>query len=339
MQHVIGRAGLPSQDHSKTGPGSGAPSKIEGLEVLSYSIHTPTDTINYIKVGTDTVTAKPTILFLQGSLPSPLIFDMGSFKHINLPFDHATLASDYNVVEISMPKTPVEAGEDHLNADYDYVPDTASPRSFSPAYLNANYLENYVDRADQVIADLMTKSWVMMDSLILIGHSQGAKIAAVVAAGNKHVACVALLGFNAYGRYDEMVRRERERLKSGQVSDEEYLADMDSLYQRWKDISATPNDAENGHLNWTTFSIDYIPYLMKIQAPVFIGYGTGDLGAANCDLLPLEFISHGKTNYTLKPYFGMDHNFFDLKDGESDRKGEGHWTEVVQDVLVFATGH
>lgn len=327
---------VPRNDHAKAALVSGTPSKIEGLDVLSYSIHTPSDTIEYIKIGTDTTTAKPTILFLQGSLPAPLIFNMGSYKHINLPFDHAALAAEYNIVEISMPKTPVEVATGHLNADYNYVPDTASPGSFSKAYLKGNYLENYVERAELVIADLMTKQWVLKDSLILIGHSQGAKVAAVVAVGNRQVACVALLGFNAYGRYDVYVRNERGRLRSGQVSDEECLADMDSLYQRWKDINATPNDAGKGHLNWTTFSINYVPYLLKIQAPIFIGYGTEDLGAANCDLLPLEFISHGKTNYTLKPYFGMDHNFFELKNGVPDRRGGAHWTEVVQDVIEFA---
>ena len=175
------------------------PSKIDGLDVLSYAIHTGTDTIEYIKVGTDTVTAKPTVLFLQGSRPSPLIFDMGTFKQVNLPFDAAALSEHYNVVEISMPKTPVIEGPEHLNADYDYVPDTARTDAFSPAYVKANYLENYVGRAELVITDLIKQPWVKKDSLILIGHSQGAKVAAFVASENKHICSVALLGFNAFG--------------------------------------------------------------------------------------------------------------------------------------------
>lgn len=323
-------------DQPKAGAGAGTPSKIEGLDVLSFSIHTPTDTIDYIKVGTDTTAAKPTILFLQGSLPAPLIFDMGTFKQVNLPFDASLLIKQYNVVEISMPKTPLSAGLDHLDADFNYVPDTAKPNIFSPTYLQANYLDNYVARADRVIADLMERSWVKKDSLILIGHSQGAKVAAVVAAENKHIASVALLGFNAFGRYDELVRRERNKLRSERLTSAEYQARLDSLYRRWKAIHASPNDAASGHLAWTTFSIDYVPYLLRIDVPIFIGYGTEDPIAENCDLLPLAFISHGKSNYTLRPYVGLDHNFFELRNGIPDHKNGAHWARVIGDVLQWS---
>ncbi|MGB6048266.1 MAG: hypothetical protein WBG34_11770 [Flavobacteriales bacterium] len=250
-------------DQPKAGAGAGTPSKIEGLDVLSFSIHTPTDTIDYIKVGTDTTAAKPTILFLQG-------------------------------------------------------------------------MDNYVARADRVIADLMERSWVKKDSLILIGHSQGAKVAAVVAAENKHIASVALLGFNAFGRYDELVRRERNKLRSERLTSAEYQARLDSLYRRWKAIHASPNDAASGHLAWTTFSIDYVPYLLRIDVPIFIGYGTEDPIAENCDLLPLAFISHGKSNYTLKPYVGLDHNFFELRNGIPDHKNGAHWARVIGDVLQWS---
>lgn len=321
---------------TKLGSETMKPSKIEGLDVLSYAIHTPLDTIEYIKVGVDTITAKPTILFLQGSLPAPLIFDMGTFKQVNLPFEASLLTKHYNVVEISMPKTPVSAGMVHLDGDFNYVPDTAKRSVFSPAFLQASYLDNYVARADHVIADLMERPWVKKDSLILIGHSQGAKVAAVVAAENKHVAAVALLGFNAFGRYDESVRRERAKLNSGQLTGAEYQAHLDTLYQRWKDINATPNDASSGHLAWTTFSIDYVPYLLRIDVPIFIGYGTIDPIAENCDLLPLAFISHGKSNYTLKPYVRLDHNFFELRNGMPDQKNGAHWEDVVGDVLRWS---
>lgn len=326
----------PSQiDQPKAGIDGGTPSKIEGLDVLSFSIHTPTDTIEYIKAGTDTTAAKPTILFLQGSLPAPLIFDMGAFKQVNLPFDASLLNEQYNVVEISMPKTPLIAGLDHLDGDFNYVPDTAKPNIFSPAYLQANYLDNYVARADRVIADLMERSWVKKDSLILIGHSQGAKVAAVVAAENNHIASVALLGFNPFGRYDELVRRERNKLRSERLTGAEYQARLNSLYRRWKAINATPRDAASGHLAWTTFSIDYIPYLLRIDVPIFIGYGTEDPIAENCDLLPLVFISHGKSNYTLKPYVGLDHNFFESRNGMPDHMNGANWLRVIREVLQW----
>jgi len=313
---------------------SGA-TKIEGLDVYYFAIYTETDTIEYIKIGTDTLTAKPTILFLQGSLPSPLVFDLGSFKPINLPFDYKALTDKYNMIEITMPRTPVIAGKGHLNQQYCYVPDTADEDSFKTSYLRDNYLQNYVDRTNHVIADLLKRQWVLQDSIHLIGHSQGAKIATVVASENSHVASVALLGFNAFGRFDEYIRRERQKLKSGQISGEEYKKNIEAHYQRWAEINETPKDFEKGHNAWTTFSIDYTPYLFKINIPIFIGYGTEDIIADNCDLLPIKFIQNGKTNLTLKPYIGLDHNFFELKDGKPDYKNGKRWTDVVKDIVKW----
>jgi pimeloyl-ACP methyl ester carboxylesterase len=193
-------------------------------------------------------------------------------------------------------------------------------------------------RTDQVITDLMRKSWVKKDSLILIGHSQGAKVAAVLAAENKHVAAVALLGFNAFGRYDEYVRRERKTLSSGKHTGAEYQARLDSLYQRWKDINASPNDVTSGNLAWTTFLYRLRPVLAPDRCPDLHRLRHQDHIAENCDLLPLAFISYGKSNYTLKPYVGLDHNFFELRNGVPDHKNGAHWGDVVGDVLQWSGG-
>lgn len=311
------------------------PKKIEGLDVYSYAIYTETDTIEYIKVGADTLTTKPTLLFLQGSLPLPLIFDLGNFKHVNLPFDYKILTDKYNLVEIAMPRTPVVAGREHLNHQYCYVPDTADGNSFKKSYLRDNYLENYIKRTNHVIADLLKKQWALKDSLLLIGHSQGAKIATAVAAENRSVTSVALLGFNAFGRFDQYIRRERQKLQSGQITGDEYKSNIEAHYQRWTEINNAPGVFEKGHNAWTSFSIDYLPYLLKINIPIFIGYGTEDIIAENCDLLPIKFIENGKTNLTLKPYVGLDHNFFELKDGVPDRRNGGHFSEVINDIITW----
>lgn len=53
--------------------------------------------------------------------------------------------------------------------------------------------------------------------------------------------------------------------------------------------------------------------------PIFVGYGTRDITARYCDLLPLDFIRHQKTNLTHKPYLGYDHGFFKVgSDGKPD---------------------
>ena len=303
-----------------------AQNQIEGVDALAFSIKTDNDTIEYLKIGADIDTPKPTIIFLQGSLPSPLIIDLDSFKHINIPFDFKNLIIDYHLVIISMPKTPLIIAKEYLNKSYSFITNQSDEYSFFDEYLKNNYLDNYVNRTNAVIKDLRLKKWVNKDEIHLIGHSQGAKIATVVASENQQVKSVSLLGFNAFGRYETKLRRERIKLKSNLIEAKEYKANIKNLYERWEDINNTPNDFKKGHNSWASFSIDYTPFLLKIDIPIYIGYGTNDIIAENCDLLPLKFIEESKRNLTLFPYVGLDHNFFNVE-------REKFWDNVMGDII------
>jgi len=303
-----------------------AQNQIEGVDALAFSIKTDNDTIEYLKIGADIDTPKPTIIFLQGSLPSPLIIDLDSFKHINIPFDFKNLIIDYHLVIISMPKTPLIIAKEYLNKSYSFITNQSDEYSFFDEYLKNNYLDNYVNRTNAVIKDLRLKKWVNKDEIHLIGHSQGAKIATVVASENQQIKSVSLLGFNAFGRYETKLRRERIKLKSNIIEAKEYKANIKNLYERWEDINNTPNDFKKGHNSWASFSIDYTPFLLKIDIPIYIGYGTNDIIAENCDLLPLKFIEESKRNLTLFPYVGLDHNFFNVE-------REKFWDNVMGDII------
>lgn len=310
-------------------------SKLEGLDVLVYTVPAEEDSIQYIKIGTDTTSVKPVLLFLQGSLPVPLIIDFEDFKHVGIPFQYSELIDDFHLAVISMPHTPVTARRNELDGQYCFVTDTALPHSYSRDYLKGNYLENYVARARSVIRDIGGQPWATNSEIHLAGHSQGAKVAAVTASENRDIATVSLLGFNAFGRFDERIRRERAALRLNRISGSEYLDNIQAHYERWEEINRDPDNFENGNLNWTSFSIDYTPYLLRIDRPLFVAYGTEDLSAENCDLLPLIFIENQKSNLTLKPYPGLDHNFFELIDGTPAYKTGGHWTNVIHDLAEW----
>lgn len=309
--------------------------QIAGVWAYQYSLPTPVDTVGYIQLRADTLTPKPTMLFLQGSLPVPLIVDFeqerGLYRHVLLPFDYAQYLDEYHIVVIAMPHTPILANSNQLDGQYCVVTDKAEPNSFSSAYLRANVLDNYVRRTLTVLRHLQTQPWVDADNIHIVGHSQGAKIAAVVAAEEPSVASVSLLSFNPYGRFDERVRKERESLKLGRVSPEEYRERTDQLYERWQHIVEDSTNFMAGNNAWISFSIDYTPFLLKIEMPVLVAYGTADLSAENCDLLPLKFIRAGKNNLTLKPYPNWDHNFFD----PNNRESGPNWDLVMNEVVLW----
>lgn len=306
---------------------SSAQTPISGTDCLRFEVIGSAENIGFIQAAPDTSEVKPAMVFLQGSLPVPLIIDAGEYKHVVLPFDYKEVARNFHLFVIAMPHTPVEAPMAQLNEQYCYVPDSTRSPGFDENYLRSNYLENYTNRTARVIREIQKLNWVD-GSVHLVGHSQGAKIAAVVAAESQEVTSAALLAFNAFGRYDEKIRKDRHALKSGQITGEEYLQRLEAHYEVWENIQSNPNDFESGNNAWTSFSIDYTPYLLKTEVPLWVGFGTEDVSAENCDLLPLHFLSTGKENLTLQPYPGWDHNFFD-----SD--GRMHWNEVMGDVVEW----
>lgn len=304
-----------------------AQNPITGTDCLQFEIISNADNIDFIQVAADSAVVKPAMIFLQGSLPIPLVIDVGDYKHINLPFDFKKVVQEFHLFVIAMPHTPVEATMAQLNDQYCFVPDSTRSPGFDKNYLASNTLENYTSRTSQVIREIVKLSWV--DGKIhLVGHSQGAKIAAVVAAENESVKSAALLAFNAFGRYDERIRNERQSLKEGTITGEEYRQRLDDHYARWQHMHQNPDDFESGNNAWVSFSINYLAYLLKTEIPLWVGFGTEDISAENCDLLPLHFISSGKNNLTLQAYPGWDHNFFD-----SD--GAMHWDDVMGDVVEW----
>jgi len=311
--------------------------KISGSSAYLYNLPHEINysEVQFISIGDTLSDTKPTLIFLQGSLPIPLIIDFDSFKHINLPFNYRKLIDSYNLVVISMPYTPVVVKKAELNSQYCFITDSTDALSYSELYLKVNVLETYVERTIDVINHLRTSQNLTATPLYLIGHSQGAKVASVVASKHPDINGVALLGFNAFGRFEEQIRRLRSALYSKQVTFEFYEDKLSRLYDQWK---LMVNDSQNyleGHHTWISFSIDYTEFLKQIKCPVYIGYGTEDIIAENSDLIPLTLIEGGNTNYNIHPYLGLDHNFFATQNGKPDRKSGGHWTVVITDVLKW----
>lgn len=304
---------------------------ISGLSAQQKEKYIPfhASGVDYILVGNDTNKQKDALIFLQGSLPIPLVINMDNGEYILLPFNYQKLSEQYHVYVITMPHTPIAAQANQLNKQYCYIPNRGNPNKFSEEYLKANILETYVSRTNTVINDIKQKHW-NANKVHLIGHSQGAKIAAVVASNNNSVSTVAFLGFNAFGRFDEQIRK----LRLKQLPQKEYESQLNLLYNDWKHIKSNADNWQDGLNSWVSFSIDYTPYLLNINCPMFIGYGTQDIGASNSDLIPLKLVDAGKTNFTIKPYVGLDHNFFEFNDGKPDRS-KGHWAEVVEDVVEW----
>ncbi len=313
---------------------------IEGTIARKFVLEDESGAIEFIKTDT-TFEKKPVLLFCQGSLPRPLMITLedGRNHFSNYVFDYKLLSEQYHLVQIAMPFTPVVCNQSELNTSMCYVPNVEASNEFDLNYQKANYLANYVDRASKVVDFLVEQPWVDVTQVVVLGHSQGSKVAVKLANKNKRITKLGFFGGNTKGRYDQFIREYRLKEEKGEISSEDAQEKIDELYERWKNINENVNGPilARGDSSQSTisFSENFEDDLLSLDIPVYVAYGSRDIIAINCDVLPLLFISEGKENLTMKSYPGLGHNFEKIdKDGKSNYE-EMYWQQVVDEFVEW----
>lgn len=301
-----------------------------------FSISSKKDTIDFIVGETDFNQKKPILLFCQGSQPVPLFveFENGDIWNTCFSnFDISALKKDYHLVAISMPKTPLVANAKTLNPSYCYITDSTNRNSFSQEFFKADFLENYTNRAKKVLKFLRKQKWVDKSELVVFGHSQGAKVALDIASKNKSVSKLGLFGYNPTGRIDQIIRQARKDAENGKITWEkaDSIAQNNlAFYKRVQNEELLEERPQ--YIAWNSFSKPTIDKLLEIEIPIYITYGSEDIIADFCDILPFYFVEKQKNNLTLKRYANLEHNFFEVQNGKTnyDKK---HWKEVLSEFL------
>lgn len=311
-----------------------------GDQYSHFQLKHKKDTIDFVVADTALTKTKPVLLFCQGSQPIPLFFDFPSQGIIPVTlsnFDVNEMKKDFHLVVISMPKTPVVVGPDHLNRSYCYVQDPTIEHSYDPEYLEGDFLQNYVDRANKVIKYLIKQKWVDKSQIMVAGHSQGARVAVGIAHSNKNVTKVGLFGYNPQRRIDQMVWTYRKQAEYGNISWEQADSLQQKQYEFYRTVLNTDSvDANPSLKSWQSFSTSSIEQLTDLNIPVYIAFGSEDGVADYCDLLPLDFAEKQKTDYVIKRYPNMEHNFFPLReDGKPDYEN-GQWNNVMKAFLNWS---
>lgn len=239
-------------------------------EVFRFHLPVKNDTIEFLVADTVLKTKKPVLLFLQGSMPFPLFYDLkGEKKLFGVGISNFNLDSirkQYHLVVIAMPKTPFCVAENHLNRDYCYVPDTANASVFLKAFYQADVLENYVSRASKVIAFLRKQTWVDKRKLVVAGHSQGTHVAVILASKNKYITQLGLFSYDPYGRVEKIIRGIRKDAETNKIS----WGKADTLINDRYEFNKAIHDPEflkehPEYLNWNSFAQSTIEILLKLK--------------------------------------------------------------------------
>ena len=310
-------------------------------QAILFSLKQKNDTIDFIVVDTKTDVKKPIFLFCQGSLPMPL-FVKPEKEEIWMigggitNFDLVEIKKNYHLIVISMPKTPVIVDEKNLNKSYCYIPNPNEPDEFDKEYVKSDYLENYEKRANEVLKFLKKQKWVEPSKLIVAGHSQGSKVATIIALNNKNVTHLGLFGANPLGRIDQKIRDYRKSAESKQITWTEADEQIENTYQMLRDsYNADALKKEPYLLAWKSFSRPLLNDWLKIKIPTYLAYATNDIAADLCDLVPIFYIQNSKKNLTYKRYLNLEHNFFEVNDDGRANYEKEHWKEVMNDFVKW----
>ena len=314
---------------------------IDALNSDVYTIVSSNDSISFCKIGRD-YTPKPVVIWCPGSTPQALIVNRNdsSFVWGCIPkCDWQLVSRDFHIVVIGNPSVPPVVQERQLNNSWAYITDRNNPHSYPQGYLTGNYMENYVKRGNAVIDHLRHQKWVT--DICVAGHSQGSKIA-VRLAKNKHVKAVGAFSINPLGRVDEFVRRARLQAVEGKITDDEAQKQIDKIYNYWQNVCDSPEmeseHGEDSHKTAYSFSVPTLDIMLNLKVPIYVAYGTKDVTAGYCDLLPIDFIRAKKQGWKVVPYLNMEHNFMVVKpNGEVDRT-DYHFPKVMNDFFMWLQG-
>jgi pimeloyl-ACP methyl ester carboxylesterase len=310
-------------------------------QVIHFSLPGDQDVIDFVVVDTVLTAKKPVFLWCQGSLPVPLFGEIEQYGYYFLGggianFDYKSIVGKYHLVVISMPKTPVSATKNQINQSFQFIPNPDKPREFSAEYVKADYLDNYVERAKQVLQFLQRQPWVDGARLVVAGHSQGSKVATKIAATFPGVTHLGLFAANPFGRVDQFVREARLDARAGRISWQKADSLMEDYYRLYE--NAHHPDSVRQHpeyLALRTFSETFYDDWLQLSIPIYMAYGTEDATSDLCDIIPLFFIEKGKNNLTLKRYPGLEHNFFEINDQGRPVYEKAHWPEVMDAFLQW----
>lgn len=264
---------------------------------------------------------KGVFLFVHGSLPTPLALFQDTVAFGVWPFDYRDFQSQYHFVAVSKPGLPLTAQIKDLDQRMCYNdPATGHPPK---RFRENNHLDYFVQQHSAVLDWLLRQPWADASRVVVCGGSQGATVASKLASVHPRATHLIYYSGNPNGRLDEEVRRIQQDVATGKITGAAAAQKLEELQQYWAWLYANPEQTDNpggGDVPKTTvsFSSPARAWLVQLNIPVLVAFGTADLTAAPCAALPLDFLRAGKNNLTLKIYPNYDHHFFEQKTDGSE---------------------
>lgn len=272
---------------------------------------------------------KPILLFIQGSLPKPLIKYNDSGTHFSpFPFRDSILTDKFHLVCINKPGIPSIANTKDLTKSGEYKSNsTGLPTN---EYTTNENLPYYVDRNLKVIEYLINQPWVDTKRIVVAGHSEGSSIALKMAINSNYISHLIYSGGTPYfSRILSIISQDRNT----EDNSHSWIED-DYIY--WKVVNHAPKDTTkhlgyNSNYSTYTFSENLNDDFKLLNIPTLITYGTKDEARPYIDMLRVELIQVNKSNIVFKSYINREHNYFSFLSTDEINYNDFGWDIVGED--------
>lgn len=254
---------------------------------------------------------KPLLIYVEGSGAQSHFVRVGDKIGYGLFGLMAKEATDYHVATVE--KRGVEFGANSLRG---------GGEGASPEYTRYATLSDRVADLRLLLDTLLAEPGVDPSRVLVVGHSEGADVAAVAAAADPRITHVAFLAGGGPPQFYDFYLMRRKEMRSEGAKPEDIEAAMAQLDGEIRAILDDPQSETKfwlGHAykRWSTFATtSAAEHLAKAKARLFLGHGSEDKSVPieSFDYLVCELLRQGRRDFTAKRYPGCDHSF--MKPGE-----------------------
>lgn len=205
-----------------------------------------------------------------------------------------------------------------------------------------NKYATYDGRVSEVrllLDTLLAQPMIDASKVVLVGHSEGADVAAAVASADPRVTHVAFLSGGGPTQLFDLLVLQRHQLAKQGKSPEEIEQQIEGLEAEYRKVLADPDSetkffAGHAYKRWSSF-VQHPPVesLLATRAKLFLAQGTEDQAVPieSFDYLVVELMRHGRENATVRRYPGCDHSFIKV----GTEPGYEGFLRVIDEIVAW----
>lgn len=218
--------------------------------------------------------------------------------------------------------------------------DRGGAQEASEEYQKHATLEGRISDIRLLIDTLVQEDNIDPTKILLVGHSEGADVAAAVAGIDSRVTHVAFLSGGGAFQFFDFFISHRRTLTQENKSSEEIEEAMEQLEQKIREIMSEPNNTKKfwlGHSyrRWASFAAHSpAESLVKSKAKLFVAHGTADRSVPieSFDYLIARLAARNRKQVSIHRFPNRDHSFI----VQGTEPGYEGFMEVVDMIINWA---